>query len=351
MTVNTTSSYAISYGMRTQVMRLQSDLTKAQAEASSGQIQDIGLAQGLSTARTLGFDYQQTQISTIIDTNQIAGSRLDTTNQALTQLLSIAQSFTTQLTSVKTSQSDPSVLVTQAKASLQSVISALSTTFAGAYVFSGVTSNIQPVPNYPGSPSSDGKLAVDAAFQNAFSINQSNPGVANITDTAMKSFLDNNFPQLFNDSGWSSFFKGSSTQLTSRVGIDDSSSASVTANDQGIRDLVQSLVAVSDLGGENMNTTTFGVVIDKAIQLAGSAQTGITSMQTQVGLMQSKIKSSTDNLTAQKDIMQKAYTQATSVDQYEVATRVNQLTTQLQTAYSLTSRMQQLSLLQYLPVA
>ena len=351
MTVNTTSSYAISYGMRTQVMRLQSDLTKAQAEASSGQIQDIGLAQGLSTARTLSFDYQQTEMSTIIDTNQITSSRLDTTNQALSQMLSIAQEFTTQLTSVKTSKSDPSVLVAQAKASLQSVISALSTTFSGAYVFSGVASNIQPIPNYPGSPSSDGKLAVDAAFQNAFSINQSNAGVANITDTAMKSFLDNTFPQLFNDTGWPSFFKGSSTQLTARVGINDTSSASVTANDQGIRDLIASLVAVSDLGGQNMNTTTFGVVIDKAMQLAGSAQTGITASQTQVGLMESKIKSSTDNLTAQKDIMQKAYTQATSVDQYEVATRVNQLTTQLQTAYSLTSRMQQLSLLQYLPVA
>ena len=351
MSVNTTSSYAMSYGLRMQVMRLQNDLSKAQGEASSGKIQDIGLNQGLSTARTLSFDYQQTQISTIIDTNQVTASRLDTTDQALTQLLSIAQNFTTQLTSVKTSQSDPNVLVTQAKASLQSMISGLSTTFAGAFVFSGVTSDVQPVPNYPGSPASGGKLAVDAAFQNAFSINQSNAGVASITDTAMKSFMDNDFPQLFNTTGWPSFFKGSSTQLTARVGINDTTPSSVTANDQGIRDLMASLLAVADLGGQNMNTTTFGVVIDKAIQLAGSAQTGITAMQTQVGLMQAKIKSSTENLTAQKDIMQKAYTQATSVDQYEVATRVNQLTTQLQTAYSLTSRMQQLSLLQYLPVA
>jgi flagellar hook-associated protein 3 FlgL len=71
-------------------------------------------------------------------------------------------------------------------------------------------------------------------------------------------------------------------------------------------------------------------------------------MQTEVGIMQSRTKTASTDLQAQKDLLAKSLSQVTGVDQYEVATRVNQLTTQLQTSYSLTSRMQQLSLLQYL---
>jgi flagellar hook-associated protein 3 FlgL len=349
MTVSYTSSYAMSYGLRTQVMRIQSDLTKAQSESSSGQVSDIGLAQGLATARTLSFDYQQKTMSSILDTNNVLTGRLDTTNQALNQILSISQSFTAQLTSIKTSSSDPSVLVTQAKASLQSMMSALSTTFAGEYVFSGIKSDTPPVPMYPGSPPSDGKNAVDSSFLGAFGVTQSDPSVGTITDTAMQSYLDNSFSTLFDDTGWpTNFFRGSSTELTARVNVNDTSKASVTADNPGIRNLMQALTMVSDLGGENMNNKTLGVLIDKALSLASTSQTQITGMQTQVGLIQAKAKSATDDLTAQKDILEKTYTQLTSVDPYEAATRVNQLTTQLQTAYSLTSRLQQLSLLQYL---
>lgn len=349
MAVTTTSTYAMSYGLRTQVMRLQADLTKAQSESSSGQVSDLGLAQGLSTARTLSFDYQQTTISTILDTNDVLSGRLDTTNQALNQLLSISQSFTAQLTSIKTSNSDPNVLVTQAKASLQSMMSALSTTFAGEYVFSGIKSDTPPVPLYPGSPPSDGKTAVDASFLGAFGFTQGDPAVSTITDTSLQSYLDTTYPALFDDTGWpANFFRGSTTELTARVNVNDTTKASVTADNPGIRNLMQALTMVSDLGGEKMNSKTLGVLIDKALSLASSSQTQITAMQTQIGLIQAKAKSATDDLTAQKNILQKTYTQLTSVDPYEAATRVNQLTTQLQTAYSLTSRLQQLSLLQYL---
>ena len=82
--------------------------------------------------------------------------------------------------------------------------------------------------------------------------------------------------------------------------------------------------------------------------MTGTAQTGLTSMQTQIGIMQSRTKDATTDLLTQKNLLAKSETDSTGVDQYEVATRVNQLTTQLQTSYSLTSRMQQLSLLQYL---
>jgi flagellar hook-associated protein 3 FlgL len=351
MTVSYTSSYAMSLGLRTQVMRIQSELTKAQAESSSGQVADIGLSQGLGTARTLGFDYQQQSISTYLDTNQVLTSRLDTTNQSLNQLLSIAQDFATQLTSVKSSNTDPSVIVTQAQASLQSMMSALSTTFAGEYVFSGIKSDTQPVPAYPGSPPSAGKNAVDSSFLAAFGFTQSDPAVANISSTAMQSYLDNTYSTLFDDNGWpANFYQGSSTALTARVNTNDTSTASVTANDPGIRNLMQALTMISDLGGQNMNSNTFGVVIDKALSLVSTSQTQITGLQTQVGLIQAKAKSATDDLTAQKNIAETTYSKLTSVDPYQAATQVNQLTTQLQTAYSLTSRLQQLSLLQYLPI-
>ena len=349
MTILQTSTYGMNLGMRTQVTRLQAQLTQAQQEASSGQIADIGLAKGLQTAQVLNFGYQQSQMQAIMDSNQVTTSRLDTTNQALDQILNIAKDFQTQLTSIKASSTDPAVLVTEAKASMQSLMSALSTSFAGEYVFSGIKGDTQPVPDFPGTPPGAGKTAIDSAFLAAFGFNQSSASVNTITDTQMTNFLTSTYSGLFDNTGWpTNFFQGSSTQLSSRIDAKTSIASSVTANDPAIRNIMQALTMVSELGGENLNQSAFTAVINKAITMTGTAQTGLTSMQTQIGIMQSRTKDATTDLLTQKNLLAKSETDSTGVDQYEVATRVNQLTTQLQTSYSLTSRMQQLSLLQYL---
>jgi flagellar hook-associated protein 3 FlgL len=341
----------MSSGMRAQVLRIQSELSKAQDESASGQVTDVGLALGLSSGRTLSFDYQQTSFQTIVDSNKVISGRLDATNQALTQLMSIAQDFTTQLTSARGSNADPQIIVNKAKASLQSMLGALSTTFAGEYVFSGIKSDVQPVADYPGSPPSAGKTAVDAAFHAAFGMAQTDPTVSTISGTDVTNFLATTYSGLFDSSatGWSAnFFNGSSTAMTARITQSESMTASVTGNEAGFRDIMSALTMVADLGAEHMTKDAFTAVLDGALKASGKAQTELTALQTRVGLMQSRTTTASENLTAQKDLLAKTFSGATSVDPYEAATRVNQLTTQLQTAYSLTSRLQQLSLLKYL---
>lgn len=287
-----------------------------------------------------------------MDSNQLLLSRLDSSSQALNQLLSIAQDFATQMTAAQASQTLPQVLASQAQSSLQSAISALSTTFAGEYVFSGIQSNTQPVPNYPGSPPSAGKQAVDASFLAKFGILQSDPSVNSISATDMTSYLNNEFGNLFNENGWSAnFYQGSSVALTARVNVNDTTQSSVTAANPAIAQLIAGLTMVADLGGSNLNTQTFSAVLTKAQSAIGQSQIGIAQMQTQVGIIEAKTKAANDDITTQKNILSTALTNTTSVDQYATATKINELTTQLQTSYSLTSRMQQLSLLQYLPVA
>jgi flagellar hook-associated protein 3 FlgL len=54
-------------------------------------------------------------------------------------------------------------------------------------------------------------------------------------------------------------------------------------------------------------------------------------------------------MSSQMTILQAQIGNLDNVDQYQVATQVNALTTQIQTAYQLTAQLQQLSLAKYLP--
>jgi flagellar hook-associated protein 3 FlgL len=70
-----------------------------------------------------------------------------------------------------------------------------------------------------------------------------------------------------------------------------------------------------------------------------------------VGESQSRITDANNSMSSQVTILQTQIGNLDNVDSYKVATEVNTLTTQLQTAYQLTSQLQQLSLAKYLPVA
>ncbi|MBO0732755.1 MAG: flagellar hook-associated family protein [Methylocapsa sp.] len=342
------STQTISSLLRQSVLQMQSNLATSEAELTTGTYADLGLTLGARTGQSVSLQEENSLLQTIADTNQVVTGTLSTTQTALTNLQSSAQSLLNSFIEGNGSNSNASSIQALGQSNLQSLISTLNTSFGGSYIFSGVNTASQPVTDYfgPGAPN---KAAVDAAFSSAFGMNQTSASVSSISGTSMQSFLATQFAGLFQGTQWSSNWSSASDQtLTSRISETQTASTSVSANNSAFQQLAQAYTMVADLGTQNLSWSAYQAVATTAQGLLSSAITNLVNLQASVGLVQSNISASTNQMSAQMNILSTQIGNLDNVDPYDAATRVSNLQTQIETAYSLTSQLHQLSLVQYL---
>jgi flagellar hook-associated protein 3 FlgL len=165
----------------------------------------------------------------------------------------------------------------------------------------------------------------------------------------MQGFLDGAFASLFDEAGWTTDWSNAASQpLRSRISPTQLIDASVHANEQALRELAQAYTMVLDAGVGTLGESAARTVLTSATALLGQAMGHLTQLQSTIGVAQERVANASTQMSAQVDILAKLQADLEGVDPYEAATRVNTLTTQLETSYALTARMHQLSLLNYL---
>jgi flagellar hook-associated protein 3 FlgL len=351
------SSQALTGAMRQSILTMQSQLAQAEKEQASGRHADMGVSLGAQTRQTVSLRGQQSQLQAITDSNAVVSTRISTTVQALTGIQQTAQSFLNNLTTDHANSTSPGIIQQQATNGLQALMAGLNTSLGGQYIFAGVNTDVKPITDYFSNPAPAGKQAVDAAFQAAFGMSQSSTNVANITPAQMQSFLSGPFAQLFQSgppsaappsNNWSDWSSASDKVVSNRISSSELIDTSVSANQPGMQQMVMAFIMVSDLGLQNMNPATQQVVLQSAAAAAGVGVQDLTNIQANLGTTQQRITYANDQMSLQMNILTGQDGNLENVDPYETATRVNNLTTQIETAYQLTSQLQNLSLTKFL---
>ncbi|WOJ88656.1 flagellar hook-associated family protein [Methylocapsa polymorpha] len=342
------STQSISSSMRQSVLKMQSELAASQTELSTGDYADIGLSLGAQTGESVSLQAEGSFLKTISDTNSTVSTRLSTTQNVLSSLQSSAQNLLNSLIETNGATSNESTVQTTATGNLQSMLSSLNSSLNGEYIFAGENTGNAPITDYYGASAAN-KQAVDAAFSAAFGMSQSSAGVSGISGAAIQSFLDNQFASLFQGSNWTSDWSSASSQtLTNQISPTQTENTSVSANAPAFRQLAQAYVMVADLGTQNLSSGAYGAVVSTAEGLLTSAIGNLTSLQENVGVVQTTVTNATDQMSLQMNLLSTQVSDLESVNTYEVATRITDLQTQIETSYSLTSQLQQLSLVKYL---
>jgi flagellar hook-associated protein 3 FlgL len=344
-----TSTKSLDAGNRLTILKLQKQLVTAQQELSSGRKADIGLALGGRTSETVSLRAQYARYTTLQSTNSFVSTRLDVTQTTLASFTATAQKFIGTLIGARDTEGGATVAAGEAKADLTALIDGLNNTVGGEYLFAGINNTVKPVTDYYATAGSPGRTAVANAFTTAFGTAQSDPANDAITDTAMQNFLDTTFSALFDDPSWSTdWSSASSTNLTSRISPTETVESSANASEQAFRKLAKAYTMVADLGTENLNRAAFQTVADTASRLAGEAVQDLATIQARLGVSAARVESSNTRMAAQVNILNTQIDNLEQVDPYEASTRVTTLMTQLETAYSLTARVQRLTILNYL---
>ncbi|WFU09522.1 flagellar hook-associated family protein [Rhizobium sp. CB3090] len=341
------SSAAIQNAMRQTIRQSQNEMTDASTEATTGVYADIGVALGSNTALSVNLTREVTRIDSLLGSNSIADQRMSSSQTALTDMSSQAQKLMDQLVALRGNTDGSSVSLTQqtASATLSSFLSDANTMVNGEYLFAGTNTDVQPM--------TDNTADATTSIQDALTQYASDNGttVDQLTGDQMTDFITTQVEPMFtDDSSWSDWSAASDQNMSSRISNSEVIDSSTNANEPGMRYLALATTVVNSLMDSSLNLSqdALNAVNDQATSYTRQAIDGINDQSSQLGLSQSRLSDANTSLNAQKDIINTNIGDLTGVDPYEASTKVNSLETQLETAYTIVSKIQQLSLVNYL---
>lgn len=330
-------------------MKAEVRLSQARKEVVTSRHADVGAALGFLAGQTVSLRAEHARLAGMLDTNAIAASRMETTQSVLAALSEDAQDFVGALIGSRESESVAKVAAAEARVRLNSLINGINTVVDGVHVFGGINSDSAPLTDYFGTPMPASRQSVVDAFTATFGVAPSDPAVAAITAADMQAFLDGAFDALTEEPAWSTNWSTASDQkITSRISSGEMVETSVSANSKAIRKLVSAYVMVADLGAEQLNQGTMQVVIDTAIRIAGSAIQELTAERAQLGLAEERVETASRRISIQMNVLSEQVVGLEGVDPYEASLRASSLLTQIETAYALTARLQEMTLLNHL---
>lgn len=344
-----TSTNSLNQATRLSLLKLQTRLIKAQEELASGRKWDIGKENGARESESISLRQDLSRHATLIDTNSVATVRLSVQQNTITNLSQSAQSFVSTLIAARNTNEGPGLVQKEAQANLVSLIDGLNTSTGGVQIFSGINTDTPPITDYYSTPTSASRTAVANAFLADFGTTQSDPANISIAGGAMQTFLDTTFATLFDAAAWTTNWSvASDVNMNSRISPFEVIETSTNANEDGFRKLARAYTMIADLGVTNLNRDTFGVVVDEAIRLASEAVQDFSGLQANLGTAEARIARANERLSTQNNILTNHIGGLENVDPFDASVRVTTLLTQIETAYSLTARVQRLTILNYL---
>jgi flagellar hook-associated protein 3 FlgL len=334
---------------RLAVADMQRQLSNAQVEVSTARHADTGLALGQRTGEAVALRARFDRNAALIDMNGLTKSELDLTQDALGQIADIARNFTATLVGARNAANGQQVVKDAARAALATFTALANSTYNGQNLFGGINTSVAPLADYLASPPTAGKTAVDVAFLAEFGMSQSAAGVGTITAAQMDIFLSGNFDTLFQPVTWEgTWSSAAAVDRNLRLDADLTMANPATLNSDSFRSIAAALTMALDLGMGGINQAAFEKIADRAAATASNAAEQLAGLQGQVGRVQQAVTEAAETLEQRNGVLSRRILVLEGADPYEAATRVNTLTTQLESSYALTARIARLSLLDYL---
>jgi flagellar hook-associated protein 3 FlgL len=341
MTTSISSNY-LATALLPSIAQTQSTLAADGVEESTGQYANLGLQLGDQSGYELSLKNENELLQTLTTSNSLVTTNLTTAQDALNSILTDAQNAQSTMTTwTSESTSSPSTLQTTGSEGLQGLIAAANTTSNGAYVFGGDNSSVAPMNDYTTITNS-----LSQAFQSYFNFPLGAAGTASLTVSQMQGFLDDpSYTGLFS-SAWSN---ASSTNTTAQIAPGQTIETSTNANQPGFQQLAQGYALLAVFGASSLSSSVQQLVASTATSLITQGVSSTTATEASVGASLSQVSDATSSMSSQMTILQTQIGNLDDVNATTVATQLETLSTQLQTAYSLTAQLQKLSLAQYIP--
>ncbi len=311
--------------MKTSIQRLSNELVFGVAEDTAAHLSgDVVPLAGIETslAQLRGYKAVTTEAALFTDAMQKALGRITDMGADLGQSLLAGASPNSV---VRTA-----ALGSQALQTFEAAVSALNTRVGDRSVLSGDAITTAPLP---------GGADLLTTLQGLVS------GATNAA--GVQTILEDWFAA---PTGFATAYLGGNPMAGVAVAPGEVARLDITALDPAIADTLKSLAlsALIDRGVLAGNPAEQADLLRRSGEGLMAAQTGLGALTARLGTTQAQIDDAAQRNTAETSALNIALSDLLSIDSYEVASRLEQTQTQLETLYTLTSRMSRLSLVNFL---
>lgn len=334
MNVNSLGDLAQGYSLRSRNAELKTDIQRLSLELSTGQTSDVRGALAGNYSFLTDVDRKLSLMESYGIATSEASSFASQTQAQLQNFNDLSVRVSSTLISVGTSISGaPSDEISrEAKNVLDEMVSALNGTFAGRALFSGNATDRPAVV--------DSEVLLD-------NLRAAITGVSTPTDmiTAAEAWFDD--PAGFAATS----YLGSSENLSPfNLSPDDTVQLDILATDPVFRTNLRAaaVAALADDPAFALSSSNQQQVFKLAGQAALVGRDGITGLQARIGFSESRIENIEVRNTAESTSLTIARNTLLEADPFTTATQLEEVQFQLQSLYSVTVRMSQLSLINYL---
>ncbi|MDH6266463.1 flagellar hook-associated protein 3 FlgL [Rhizobium sp. SG_E_25_P2] len=342
------SNLSVQNSMRSTINSVQAELIDSQKEAVSGVYSNIGEELGATTTRSLNLHSEVNMMDNLLKTNAVVEQRLSSTQTALDTIAESAQTGLNTLVALSGSNDDSQLMTVQRTMTdvLEQAISAGNTSVNGEYVLSGINTDEAPLADYFEDDSPARQAFLDA-FTGHFGFAPDDDAVSSITADEMQSFITDELEPMFleEDGDWeANWSNASDTPTTARISRTEVIQSSSTTITDGFRYMAMASVMAIEMLNSDFSIESRNVVSNAAISYMGQAISGIDADRSQLGLSQNRVAQANETLQAQIDIVKLNLDDLEGVDVYEASNRITALSNQMEISYSITARINELSL-------
>lgn len=339
------SNLAVQNAMRLTIQQGQAELLKLQTEVTTGRHADVGLALGSSAARSVSLQRELARLGTLVDTNSVVTQRLSASQSALSAMAEAAQQVRNTLVTFKGNDAADQLAIqkTEIQSAMSAFSSAANLSFNGEFLFAGINTDVRPLEDY--------NAAAKSTFDTALATYMSANGITSMSDftkAQMEDFITNTLEPLYDTEWAADWSKASSQNMTSRISTTEVVQSSTNATTEGFRKFALASVIALELMDENVSSEVRAYIGEAALGYVEQANTQITAERSTLGISEARVKKANTSLQAQIKLINTHITDLEGVDTYEASTRMNTLLTQVETSYTLTARIQRLSLIDFL---
>lgn len=334
MIFGSSSDLAHSYTMKARNAAMKQDIQRLTLEISSGKLADVRAAVGGNTAYVNDLERSLTKLDAYDLAATEAAQFAEGVQTVLGQVNDLGSALRDTLLTAPNLISDPTAvrIPLEAKETFEAVVGTLNTDLGGRSLLGGTGTDRPPL-----APAADILDALRTAVTGAGSVDD-------ILAAADAWFND---PAGFGAIG----YQGETTSLAP-VALSDTQNArqDVRADDPALRDTLRNLavLALADDPALGLTTGQRHELFAKSTDRVLSAREGIVQIQAQVGFTEGRIAATQARNGAERTALEIARNDLLSSDPFETATELEQVQFQLQSLYAITSRMSQLSLVNYL---
>lgn len=351
MNVRNVSTMGLGLLSRQSIADTQKQLLVLQQEQATGKHFDVAGKLGALSSRDILLRESYNDAQSYLLNNKTLSARIEVTQHSFGKLTSNGNDFITKIVAALNGETAKGFMPSAAADLIGNIESALNTSFGGRSLFSGTAVDAQALQLSHLANTGTGYSPMEV-IQNIIAAKPPVVDAASLADLltgpdGIASVFDSTHADADYHFG-STFYNGNDQDIAAKIDETTTVPGGARANEEGVRLMLRAAYTIAAIDPESMPDAQYRQVLNSAMADIQAGMFKVQQTQAVLGLSEQSIERAGERHSLMSDLMAKQINDLEQVDPYETAVRLSHVMTQIESTFSVTARINKLSLINFL---